>query len=192
MWVDSQAPTQTVTVDSTSTGSGISGTVSGELSTGAAQSSPETVAVSIDGAASELAQVTGTAWSYTPSISLANGPHVVTTEVVDGAHNVGTPTTQSVMVGVDSSGTLNLSLKDVLSDVTGLAAVPNAPQQVAITSNSGVTSVALAEGVGTGANQWVDGGSTVVGGVTYELYHNAAQGTSTTADLLIQQGIHVI
>jgi hypothetical protein len=51
----------------------------------------------------------------------------------------------------------------------------------------------------------LDGSSTLVGtnwvatgtqqdvnGVVFELYHNNSMGSNTTADLLIQQGVHVI
>jgi hypothetical protein len=55
-----------------------------------------------------------------------------------------------------------------------------------------VTTVNLAEGVGAGAGQWQDTGTSTVNGVLYDVYHNTAEGTNTAADLLIQHGIHVI
>jgi hypothetical protein len=97
-----------------------------------------------------------------------------------------------IVTGTDSTGTLKLSLQDVLSDASTLTATNNNQAvPVAIQTAQGVSTISLAEGVGTGANQWTDAGTTSSNGVTYEVYHNNSQ-TGTAADLLIQQGIHVI
>jgi hypothetical protein len=119
------------------------------------------------------------------------------------------PVTAQELV-VCSSGTLNLSLQDVLHEAITLnslnlvkldgidgpyASLDNIASTPPVTVNSGndiVQTVNLSEGLGTGANQWQDTGTTTVNGVLYDVYHNAAEGAVTAADLLIQHGIHVI
>jgi len=102
--------------------------------------------------------------------------------------SLGSQTAQRGEVG--ASGALNLSLQEVLSDAGKLAgAGASGPVTV---GGGAVSMVHLAEGVGTGANQWQNTGATIVDGVIYDVYHNIAQGGNTVADLLIQHGIAVI
>lgn len=130
--------------------------------------------------------VDGTNWSYDTSASpLADGVHVVGAQVLDANNHVVSSSTQEVVVS--SNGSLSLSLKDVLSDT---AALGNGQHVTIGESGSVVTSVTLTDGVGTGANQWENTGSTTIGGITYDVYHNTSQ-TTTAADLLLQHGITV-
>ena len=158
----------------------------------------------------------GTAWSCPVTITLGVNTAVydVALRVVDLAGNVkiesgsyeldqgiGTggflPAPDSAALApqeASASNTLNLSLHDVLSDAGTLTGAGSAAaaRQVTINSGGAVSAVHLVEGVGTGANQWQDTGTTSVNGVLYDLYHNTAQGANTAADLLIQHGIAVI
>ena len=103
--------------------------------------------------------------------------------------NLGSQTAQRDEVSIN--GTLNLSLQEVLSGDAGKLAGAGASGPVTV-GGGAVFMVHLAEGVGTGANQWQNTGATTVDGVIYDVYHNIAQGGNTVADLLIQHGIAVI
>jgi hypothetical protein len=165
----------------------------------AAQGLAETLQVNLDlggsGMWNTVSGVTGTSWSYDASASpLADGVYVIGERVLNAnGSTVSTVSSSAHEVVVSSSGTVNLNLSEVLSDT---AALGNG-QHLMIGSgadasgNNGVVSaVALAEGVGTGTGQWQDTSSVVVGGITYDVYHNISQ-TTTVADLLIQHGIAV-
>jgi hypothetical protein len=169
-------------------------TFSGTLSS--APVNGETVQISLDGGQNWDPATVNSAgstpvWSFDNTAhTLPDGLYVVQARVLDAAGNPESTTAQQVEVS--SSGTLNLSLQDVLSDASALTNA-GSTQQITINNGGGVVStVNLTDGVGTAAGQWQDTGTTTVNGVTYDIYHNAAQGASTLADLLIQQGIHVI
>jgi hypothetical protein len=154
------------------------------------------------------ASITGTSWADTIH-GVGQGLHNITAEVVNADGTTG-PASSALAVNVNNTasgetvtlasqvappteGALNLSLQDVLSDVKALSLEGAAAQQVTINGGGGVvTTVNLAEGVGAGAGQWQDTGTSTVNGVLYDVYHNTAEGTNTAADLLIQHGIHVI
>jgi hypothetical protein len=209
--VDTAAPTETVAIAAINpdtgassadfvTGSGsltFSGTLSGgPLANGSQPGvSAESVQVSLDGgqswhAASVAADTGGPLhWSLDNTANtLPDGIYMVQAHVADAAGNTGPLAVQQVEIS--ASGTLNLSLQDVLNDANILTSA-GSTQQVTVDNGGVVSTVTLAEGVGTGANQWQDTGATTVNGITYDIYHNAAQGASTLADLLIQHGIAV-
>ena len=166
----------------------VSGTLSSPLTNG------ETVQVSLDGGQHwSAATVNGTsgAWSLDNSANtLPDGLYVTQAHVVDASGTVQSAQAAQ-QVEVSASGTLNLSLQDVLSDANALTSA-GSTQPVTINSGGVVSTVHLTEGVGAGANQWQNTGSTVVNGVTYDVYHNTAEGAHALADLLIQHGITVI
>jgi hypothetical protein len=154
----------------------------------AALGAGEQVQINIDGAWHNVTSSTGTTWSF--DAVLPDGLYVVQTRVVDQNGKAVSPATVQE-VEVSASGTLDLSLSDVLSDASALTGA-GAAQQVMVEGGGVVSKVHLAEGVGNGANQWQETGQTTVNGVLYDVYHNAAQGASTAADLLIQHGISVV
>jgi hypothetical protein len=146
------------------------------------------------------------------AVTFADGSTAAGTAGADGAYSVTSSTPEStsgstLITAINAAGntshtyaittesssnvTLSLSLSDVLSEVR--PASTGATQQITInTSGGGVPTVDLTDGVGAGANQWRDTGTTTVNGVLYDVYHNASQGANTVADLLIQHGIQVI
>ena len=170
----------------------ISGTFSGALADGSSPGvSAEQLQVSLDGGGSwHAVTIEGSNWNFdNTATTLQDGLHVLLARVEDTAGNAGPVTAQQV--AVSTTGTLTLSLQDVLSDAHVLAGA-GSDQQVTINSGNGLVSqVNLAEGIGTGTDQWQDTGTQTINGMDYVVYHNAAQGSSTVADLLIQQGITV-
>jgi len=79
------------------------------------------------------------------------------------------------------NNTLTLSLADVLS-------LPNpaSPSQHLTIMGDHMSTVNLAD-----AN-WASSGTQTLGGVSYDVWHNTAQGSNVVADLLIQQGVCVL
>jgi hypothetical protein len=210
--IDTTAPTETTTISAINpdtgtsatdfvTGSGsltFSGTLSAPLADGSQPGvSAESVQLSLDGGQTwHTAAVTSNTdsslqWSFdNTATALPDGLYVVESRVSDAAGNVG-PHVVAQEVEVSASGTLSLGLQDVLSNASALTSAAGSAQQVTINGGGVVTAVTLTDGVGTGSNQWQETGTTILNGITYDVYHNAAQGASTVADLLIQHGITV-
>ena len=204
--IDTLAPDETVTIaaigsaDSnandfvTDNGSlTISGTFSGTLAAvgGSPGVSAEHLQVSLDdGQTWNAATTEDSNWSFDNTATpLQDGLHVLLARVEDMAGNVGPVTAQQVVVS--TTGTLTLSLQDVLNDANALAGA-GPDQQVTINSGNGLVSQVNLLTDGTDADQWQDTGTqTTINNVVYDVYHNAAQGDSTVADLLIQHGITV-
>jgi hypothetical protein len=153
----------------------------------------QSIQISTDGGKTWDAVTTpsGPTWTYNNTDHpLSDGIYIVQARVADAAGNtVGGVAVQQVEVS--ANGTLSLSLQDVLSDADALTSAAGSAHQITIGNGGVVSTVHLTEGVGTGSNQWQDTGTTTVNGVTYDIYHNAGQGASTIADLLIQHGIVV-
>jgi len=92
-----------------------------------------------------------------------------------------------LFTALTQNNTLKLSLADVLSQ-------PDSPMSQ-LTGGPAPNMVILGDGAST-VNLtdagWSSNTTQTVGGVIYDVWHNAAQGASTVADLLIQQGVHVV
>jgi hypothetical protein len=87
------------------------------------------------------------------------------------------------------SNTLALRLSDVLSESNGTTGANG--KHMTILGDA--TSTVQLEGSATlAATHWVVTGQQTVDGVTFDVYHNTTMGANTLADLLIQQGVHVI
>ena len=199
--IDTTAPTETVTMNDGVHPSGITGglsyAITGTLGSALADGSQpgvsaESVQVSLNGGQTwnGATDASGTAWEYAFANMLPDGLHIVEARVADAAGNVGQQVAVQ-QVAVSASGTLNLSLQDILSDAQALTGA-GSTQQVTVNGGGVVSTVHLTDGIGTGAGQWQDTGTATVNGVLYDVYHNAAQGASTVADLLIEHGIGVI
>jgi hypothetical protein len=81
-----------------------------------------------------------------------------------------------------SGNTLELRLSDILSQPNP----PSSSQNLSILGDANST-------VHLNDTGWAKSGATqLIGGVSFDVWHNTAQGSSTAADLLIQQGVHVI
>jgi hypothetical protein len=87
-----------------------------------------------------------------------------------------------------TGNTLQLTLGDVLGETSNV--VSGSTQHMTILG--GATSTVALDGTTslTGSN-WAISGTQNVNGVTFDIYHNSTT-TSTVADLLIQQGVHVV
>lgn len=171
----------TATMDEDTAHGVLGGTLSRPLAAG------ETLEISLDGGQSwnTVTEFNGTTWSYSDAgHALPDGMYVLQLCVVDPA-GAAAGLLAVQQIEISASGTLNLSLQDVLSSASALADA-GSTQPVMVDSRGGVSEVHLNEGVGAGEGQWQDSGTTTtVNGLTYEVYHNAA------VDLLIQQGIAV-
>jgi hypothetical protein len=102
------------------------------------------------------------------------------------------PLPQAEASTASTANALNLSLSDLLSNTSALSKSASTPHTV--DSGGVVTTVNLSQGDGS-ANQWHGSGSATVNGVIYDVYHNATQGASTVADLLIQHAgitVHLV
>jgi hypothetical protein len=86
-----------------------------------------------------------------------------------------------LFAGETHNNTLALRLSDVLSQ---MSSAPNS-QRMTITGGADST----VDLIDTG---WTKGASQTIGTTTFDVWHNSAQGSNTVADLLIQQGVHVI
>jgi hypothetical protein len=91
--------------------------------------------------------------------------------------------------GATTSNTLALRLADVLSESNGTTGANG--KHMTILGDA--TSTVQLEGSTTlSGSGWAVTGQQSVDSVTFDVYHNAKMGASTAADLLIQQGVHVI
>jgi len=173
--VDNTAPTEIVTIDnglwyviafdgSVSSGYAVAGTLSAALADGSQNGvSAESVQVSLDGGQTwHDATVDGTSWSY----SFTSLP----------------------------SGVFPLLAQARIVDLAGNVGAVATQQPLVFEDPSGGLPHVIFDGLpqGAEADQWQVTGTTTVDGVLYDVYHNATQGASTVADLLIQHGISVI
>ena len=86
--------------------------------------------------------------------------------------------------GLTHGNTLELRLSDVLSQLDAIS--PSSTQRMTILGDDTST-------VGLLDSDWAATGDTqVVGDLSFDVWHNATMGDNTMADLLIQQGVHVI
>jgi hypothetical protein len=97
---------------------------------------------------------------------------------------------RGLFTGATTSNTLQLSLSDVLNEPNGT--VGPTTQQMTILGD-GNSAVQLDGGLeSTAGSNWSVTGTQSVNGVAFDIYHNSTMGANTVADLLIQQGVHVI
>jgi hypothetical protein len=105
--------------------------------------------------------------------------------------------------GTTTGNTLSISLADVLSEANasaGTTSTASATSAAGLTTTQHVTilgdassTVALDGSSSLGTTQWaISGGTQTINGVVFNDYHNSVMGTATYADVLIQQGVHVI
>jgi hypothetical protein len=86
----------------------------------------------------------------------------------------------NLFAGQTHDNTLALRLSDVLSQMS------NAPNSQRMTIMGDAASNATVDLTDTG---WAKSDTQTVGTMAFDVWHNAAQGSNTTADLLIQQGV---
>ena len=96
--------------------------------------------------------------------------------------NAGVSDPSGQFTALTQGNTLKLSLAEVLLQLDN----PYYPIQHVTILGDTTSTVNL-----TDAN-WSSNGTQTIDGVSYDLWHNAAQGSNTVADLLIQQGVHVL
>jgi len=87
-----------------------------------------------------------------------------------------------------TGNTLKLSLSDVLSENS--AASPSSPHMTIW--GDGSSTVVLDGTSSLAGSGWMISGWQPIGSETFAVYHNTSMGSSTAADLLIQQGVQVI
>ena len=88
-----------------------------------------------------------------------------------------------------SGNTLALRLSDVLSQPNG-AVGPNSQHMTIL--GDGTSTVQLDGTSSLAGSNWVVSGQQSINGVAFDVYYNTAMDASTSANLLIQQGVHVI
>jgi len=87
---------------------------------------------------------------------------------------------KNLFADATTGNTLKLTLADVVRESDGVASA-----KMSILGNSSSTVDLTDAG-------WAIASTQNTGGVNFDVYHNAAMGSNTVADLLIQQGVHVI
>jgi len=102
-------------------------------------------------------------------------------------NNASDPQGQFLTPSTDN--TLALRLSDVLSESNG--AVGPSSQHMTILGDTSSTVQLDGSSTLAGTN-WVTTGTLTVSGVVFDVYHNSSMGSNTAADLLIQQGVHVV
>jgi hypothetical protein len=98
---------------------------------------------------------------------------------------------RGLFIGEKSGNTLSLGLSDVLSQANDT--VTGSTQHMTILGDSGST-VALEGSTSLSTTQWATNSTYTdpVSHIVFDVYHNTTMGSSTVADLLIEQGVHVI
>jgi len=111
------------------------------------------------------------------------------TAAVSGQGNTAASDPKGLFTDVTAGSTLALRLSDVLSESNGTVGLNG--KHMTILGDA--TSTVQLDGSATlAATNWAVTGQQTIDGVTFDVYHNSTMGANTAADLLIQQGVHVI
>jgi hypothetical protein len=115
---------------------------------------------------------------------------------LDNQSNNSTTDPRGQFKGETTGNTLQLSLSDVLSENGALNAANQSgthtlanPGHMTILGDANST-VQLDGTNSLAGSNWSSTGTQVIGGITFDVYHNST--ANTLADLLIEQGVHVI
>jgi hypothetical protein len=99
---------------------------------------------------------------------------------------------RSLFTGTTEHNTLELSLSDILSEPNGTVGQNTQHMTILGDSSSTVQLDSTSDAASLAAAGWSSTGVQTIGGITFDVWHNSAMNGSTAADLLIQQGVHVV
>jgi hypothetical protein len=99
---------------------------------------------------------------------------------------------RGLFTGTTEHNTLELSLSDILNEPNGVVKQGTQHLTVLGDSSSTVQLDGTSDAASLAAAGWSSAGTQTVGGITFAVWHNSTMSGDTAADLLIQQGVHVI